>query len=108
MEKTYSTNGIKTNSSYAKSTATKLTVTPKTVTGLLLLLKRHSNSHLKLPLVALYTLTPVEKPMPNVTTINVLDDEEVVIVTEDDGVTLIEDEFGNLFQDTFEDELGTE
>ena len=47
------------------------------------------------------------KPTPTVATTDVLNYEEVVIVTEDDEVTLTEDEIGNPFQDTSsEEELG--
>ena len=55
------------------------------------------------------TVTPVQKLAPTVATINVQDDKEVVIVTEDNEVTFTKDEIGNLFQCTSsEEELGNE
>ena len=47
--------------------------------------------------------------MPPISMIGAQDDEEVVIVTRDNEVTLTEDEVENLFQDaSTEEELGTE
>ena len=49
------------------------------------------------------------KPTPSVATIDVQDDEEVVMVNEDNEVPLIQNEIGTLFQDnSSEEELSDE
>ena len=55
------------------------------------------------------TVTPVQKSTPIVATTDVQNGEEVIIVTEDDEVTLTKDYSGNLFQDTYcENELSND
>ena len=52
-------------------------------------------------------VTSLQKLTPTVAAIGVQDDREVVIVTQDDEVTLTEDEIEIFFQDTSpEEELG--
>ena len=51
----------------------------------------------------------IQKLILTVPTTDVQGDKEVVIITNDNEVTLTEDEIGNLFQDSFsEEDLGTE
>ena len=54
------------------------------------------------------TVTMIQKPTDIVTSIDVQYDEEIVVMTNGNEVTLNEDDIANLFQDTFsEEEQGT-
>ena len=83
---------------------TPKTVTPKTSTiGKKTVLFAPKTT----PSTSIKTVTPVQKLTPTVATTDV-QDYDVVIMTEDNEVTLMEDEIGNLFQDTYSQELVTE
>ena len=83
-------------------TATKLTVTPKSVTLTTKTSAIDNETVQFMPKPAnrsfMKAVTLTQKLSTTVAAIDVQDDEEVVIVTEDDQLTLTEDEIGNLFQ----------